>query len=520
MKMEDLGGKQVFVVGAGVSGRASALLLAHRGALVCLADEGSANLSVAEVRELESLGVDIRLECSDLPGRSWDLAVVSPGVPPASSLMQQLLWRRVPIISEVELAFRFSKCPAIAITGTNGKTTTTRLIESVLRHSGRKTLVAGNIGRPFCSVVDDSADQDCMVLEISSFQLEHVDRFRPKVAVLLNLAPDHLDRHASFDDYCRAKARIFENQDENDWAILQWEAKERLAKIGVEFGQKVRTFSLKNPAADVFYDRGLLVKRIRGGNEVIYDCCEGKLVGAHNAENLMAALLAGLALGLAVDGMRAPLANFRGEPHRFEVLEPVGGVLAVNDSKATNPDALRAAVESAAGLLAGESSRLWLIAGGLNKRLSFENLGRLVSVKVSKAFLFGRDEEEIRSALGRFTECFLCQTLDKAVRAAFRQARSGDVVLFSPGCASFDQFQDYADRGDQFCSLVDDGRLQQSVGGKMSDREKPQASEEFLVRESDPSRLLGELFFASSRLRKQDRVDTTTSTFNYKPSIL
>lgn len=518
--MKDLDGQQVLVIGAGASGQAASLLLAQRGASVCLVDEGSANLIVAEVHALKSLGVDIRLECSDLSGRSWDLAVVSPGVPQTSGLMQQLIQRRVPIISEVELAFRFSKCPAIAITGTNGKTTTTRLIETVMRHSGRKTLVAGNIGRPFCAAANDRAELDCMVLEVSSFQLEHVDRFKPKVAVLLNLAPDHLDRHGSFNDYCRAKARIFENQDKHDWAIIQWEAKERLANLGVEFGQKVRTFSLKNPAADVFYDRGLLVKRIGGEDKVIYDCSAGKLIGAHNAENLMAALLAGHAMGLAVSEMRTALANFRSEPHRFEMLEPVGGVLAVNDSKATNPDALRAAMEAAAGLLTSESSRLWLIAGGLNKRLSFQNLGQLVSVKVTKAFLFGRDQEEICSSLSRFTECFLCRTLDRAVRAAFLQARAGDVVLFSPGCASFDQFQNYADRGDQFCSLVDDLRLQQSVGGKMSDREQLQAPEESSARKRDPSRLLGELFFARSRQRKQSKIDTTTSIFNYKPSVL
>ena len=511
--MEDLSGQQVIVIGAGASGQAAALLLARRGALVCLADEGSANLSDAEVYALESLGIDIRLERSDLPNRSWNLAIVSPGVPPASKLMRQLLQRRVPIISEIELAFRFSKCPAIAITGTNGKTTTTRLIEAVMRHSGRKTLVAGNIGRPFCSVADDGAALDCMVLEISSFQLEHVDRFQPRVAVLLNLAPDHLDRYASFEDYCRAKARIFENQDKDDWAILQWEAKERLVNLGVEFGQKTRTFSEKNPAADVFYDRGLLVRRIAGKDKVIYDCSAGKLLGAHNAENLMAALLAGHAVSLATNEMRAALANCRSQPHRFEVLEPVGGVLAVNDSKATNPDALGAAIEAADSLLASASSRLWLIAGGVNKRLSFQNLGLLVSDKVSKAFLFGRDQEEIRSAWGRFTECFLYRTLDRAVRAAFQQARAGDVVLFSPGCASFDQFQSYADRGDQFCSLVDELRLQQSVGGKVSDCEQPRTSEEFLARESDP-------FFAPSRHWKQDKINATTSTFNYKPSTL
>lgn len=488
--MKDLDGQQVLVIGAGASGQAASLLLGRRGALVWLADEGSANLSATEVHALQSLGIDIRLECSDLPGRSWDLVVVSPGVSPASRLMQQLLQLRAPIISEVELAFRFSQCPAIAITGTNGKTTTTRLIETILRHSGRKTLVAGNIGRPFCSVADNSAELDCVVLELSSFQLERIDRFKPRVSVLLNLAPDHLDRYSGFDDYCRAKARIFENQDKDDWAILQWEAKERLANLGVQFGQKVRTFSWKNSAADVFYDRGLLVKRIVGEDKVIYDCGRGKLIGVHNAENLMAALLAGHAVGLATDEMRTALANCRGEPHRFEVLEPVEGVLAVNDSKATNPDALRAAMEAADGLLAGKASRLWLIAGGINKRLSFQNLGRLASRKVSAAFLFGRDQEEIRSALGRFTECFLCRTLDRAVRAAFQQARPGDVVLFSPGCASFDQFQGYADRGDRFCSLVDDLRLQQSVGGKMSDREQPRNSKESPARGSARSSLL------------------------------
>ncbi len=479
--MQNFDGKRVVVIGAGASGLAASRLLSQRGALVWLVDEGAADLGVSEVRALESLGVAVCLEYSGLPCVSWDLAVVSPGVGRASGLRRQLLQLGVPAISEIELAFRFAEFPLAAITGTNGKTTTALLAEAALRGGGRRTLVAGNIGRPFCSVAGDCAGLDCVVLEVSSFQLELVDWFKPKVAVLLNLAPDHLDRYESYDDYCRAKARIFENQGEEDWAIVQWEAKEFLAGLGIEFGSRVLTFSARNPAADVFFDRGLLVSRIPGWSGTVYDCGGGRLAGAHNAENLMAALLVGRALGLELSGMQLALMKRRGEPHRFEVLEPVKGVQVINDSKATNPGALRAAIEAADQLL-GAAGRLWLIAGGLNKRLPFQGLGPLIAAKVAGAFLFGQDGGEIGATLGRFTKCSLCRMLDDAAAAAFEQTCPGDVVLFSPGCASFDQFRNYAERGDRFCSLVDALRLRQSVDGNIPFHGKTQISKESSVR--------------------------------------
>lgn len=465
--MQVFRGQRVIVIGAGASGFAASRLLSQRGALVWLVDGGSAALSASRIKELEALGITVRFEFSDLTVESWDLGVVSPGVARESGLMQQLLRRCVPVISEIELGFRLSACPVIAITGTNGKTTTTRLVETVIRQGDRKAIAAGNIGLPFCSVVSDHSDLDYAVLEISSFQLEHVEHFKPKVAVLLNLAPDHLDRHRTFEGYCRAKARLFENQDSADWAIIQWEAKEHLMMMGVEFGEHVLTFSSKNPAANVYYERGLLVSRIPGWSGVLYDCRSGRLVGVHNAENLMATLLVGYVLGISLSEMRLALAGFRGESHRFELLNPVGGVAVINDSKATNPDSLRAAIEATDGILHSTGS-LWLIAGGLNKQLPFQELGSLVAAKVAGAYLFGQARDEMAAALGRHAECFLVETLNEAVSRAFGRARTGDMILFSPGCASFDQFSNYAERGDTFCSLIDRMRSQSFVENQKS----------------------------------------------------
>jgi UDP-N-acetylmuramoylalanine--D-glutamate ligase len=446
-------GKRVVVVGAGTSGVAASRLLSRRGSRVCLIDERESQLDSRTVEDLKNLGVDCHFSVLDIESSDWDFAVVSPGVPIESVLLQRLQSVPVPVFSEIEIAFQASQAGAVAVTGTNGKTTTTRLIEAVMSEMGWNALAAGNIGFPYSAAVLEDSHPDWISLEVSSFQLENVDEFRPKVAVLLNLAPDHLDRHHSLEAYYRTKARVFENQTENDWAVIQAEAARELELLGVRAKGRVITFSSKDTSADIYYGRGFIVSRIPGWSGVVYDCRSGSLKGVHNAENLMATILVGYALGIPLSEIRLALSRFQPDPHRFEVLPTVDGVSVVNDSKSTNPDSMRAAIE-ASSILSGSSSRLWLIAGGESKQLSFQGLAPLVSDRVEGVFLYGRSRNEMGAAFGLSTQCSLSESLRESVENAFDRAQSGDVVLFSPGCASFDQFSGYIQRGEEFKTAV------------------------------------------------------------------
>lgn len=454
-------GKRVVVLGAGTSGVAVSRLLSRCGATVCLADEREPQLDSSTLDELKALGVDCRFTTSDLVGSEWDFAVVSPGVSSESALMQGVRAHSLPVYSEIEIAYQIGGAGTVAVTGTNGKTTTTRLVQSVMHEAGLKAVAAGNIGLPYSSVAIGDSQPDWISLEVSSFQLEHVAQFRPKVAVLLNLAPDHLDRHLSIDAYYRTKARVFENQGSDDWAVLQSEAAQELELLGIRPKGKMTTFSSKDTSADVYYANGYIVSRIPGWSGVLYDCGSGHLKGVHNAENLMASILVGYALGISHSEIRLAISRFQSDPHRFEVLKPVGGISVVNDSKSTNPDSMRAAIE-ASSTLADSSSRLWLIAGGESKQLSFRGLASLVSDRVDGAFLYGRSRDELGAVFGRSTQCLLTESLQESVKNAFNLADTGDVVLFSPGCASYDQFNNYAQRGEVFKSTV----LEQRAGSR------------------------------------------------------
>lgn len=450
-------GKRVVVVGAGTSGVAASRLLSCRGSKVCLIDEGEPRLDSRTLEELEDLGVVCRFAVVELEPSEWDFAVVSPGVPMESVLIQRLLSMSVPVFSEIEIAFHASSASAVAVTGTNGKTTTTRLIETVMREIGWNALAAGNIGFPYSAAVLEDSPPDWISLEVSSFQLEHVDKFRPKVAVLLNLAPDHLDRHHSLDAYYRMKARVFENQGADDWAVIQCEAAQKLEQLGIRLKGKVITFSSKDTSADVYYGRGYIVSRIPGWSGVVYNCRSGSLRGVHNAENLMATILVGYALGIPCSEIRNALTRFQPDSHRFEVLSPVDGISVVNDSKSTNPDSMRAAIEASSDL-SDSSGRLWLIAGGESKRLSFHGVAPLVSDRVAGVFLYGRSRDDMGTVFGPSTQCLLSESLQESVENVFDRAQAGDVVLFSPGCASFDQFDGYIQRGEKFKSFVSEHR--------------------------------------------------------------
>ena len=449
----DVVGKRVAVIGAGASGLAASVLLSARGAQVCLVDEGTPSIDPERRAELDQAGVDLRLATDEMGMKQVDWVVLSPGIGEGSALLRAVRRLQVPILSEIELAFRLSPQPVVAITGTNGKTTTTRMVETMLLQLGRKCAAAGNIGLPYASAIMARPDAEWFVLEVSSFQLEDTNQFRPRVAVLLNLAPDHLDRHGSTRDYYRAKARLFRNQGLGDWSLVQREALHELESLGVTIRGRVLTFSTKDTSADLYYGRGLIVSRIPGWSGVVYDCSEGNLAGQHNAENLMAAILVGYTLELPLSEIRIALSEFRSDAHRFELLRPLSGVQVVNDSKSTNPDSTRAAIEAGADLVE-ETGRLWLIAGGVNKQLSFSSLEPLVSEYVDGAFLFGRCRDQIGAAWQRAVPCAMSESMQESVERVLTLAQAGDVVLFSPGCASFDQYRNYRHRGESFRSII------------------------------------------------------------------
>jgi UDP-N-acetylmuramoylalanine--D-glutamate ligase len=325
----------------------------------------------------------------------------------------------------------------IAITGTNGKTTTTEMLAQMLNACGQRTIACGNIGKPLSDVVRRQKDFDVLTVEVSSFQLETIQTFRPSVALWLNFAPDHLDRYRSVADYRAAKLRIFDNQTEEDVAVVN--AAEILPKIRA----RPITFSAYTDRADFRLVEGSIVY----DNQIVLRLADTKLRGAHNIENLMATLAAGRARGLSFEQMVPPLSAYEPQPHRCEFVRRVGGVEYVNDSKATNLDAVEKA-------LAAQSKPVVLIAGGKDKGFTFEPLRSLVKEKVKSTVLIGEMAERISRDWSAAVPCEIAGSLADAVERAHAAARPGDVVLFSPGTSSFDMFKSYADRGDQFRALV------------------------------------------------------------------
>jgi UDP-N-acetylmuramoylalanine--D-glutamate ligase len=445
--------RRVLVLGLGSSGVAAAELLLRAGARVTVADRGNNPGLETHAQVLRGRGAEVVLGGAQVPAGAFDLCVVSPGVPCAGPWVTELRQRGVPIIGELELGYQFSLCPNIAITGTNGKTTTTELIERILLHTNRKTVAAGNIGLPLCQVAEKTKELDMLTLEVSSFQLETIEFFRPTVAILLNITPDHLDRYPNMVEYTRAKARVFMNQQSFDWAIIQKEALTQLQALGFEVKSKIITFSATDPSADITLDRGLLISRLPDWTGPLMDMDQAKLRGPHNAENLMAALAAGRVMRLPLAEVAAALRSYTPARHRCELVAELGGVKFVNDSKATNVDAVQKALLTIQPA-PGDKPNIWLIAGGKDKGFSYHELGPYLAQRVKGAFLIGETREQIRAAWSLFTPCTLMNSLLEAVNEAARQAQPGDVVLLSPACSSFDMFQNYQHRGEVFREAV------------------------------------------------------------------
>ena len=471
--MRSMENKRVLVIGLGASGGAASTLLRTLGARVVAIDDADTEALRRDASQLRAEGTEVLLGAGRAPAGEFDLVVVSPGVPPQHPILTEMVRRGVPVIGEFELGYQHALCLNIAITGTNGKTTTTELIERLLKRNQTKTIAAGNIGRPISAVVDQTAELDFLTLEVSSFQLETIQFFRPVIAVLLNLTPDHLDRYPGMEEYIRAKARIFMNQQPFDWAIIQSEALAQMKALGVEIPSKIITFSANDTGADLYLDRGLLISRVEGWAGPLLDIDHTRLRGPHNAENLMAALAVGRVLRVGLSGMVESLKTYEPAAHRCEVVAEVDGVTYINDSKATNLDAVQKALLSVPQP-ADNHPNIWLIAGGRDKGFGYHDIGPLLARRVKGAFLIGETREKIRGAWSLFTPCTLMDSLVEAVEEAAHRAAPGDVVLLSPACSSFDQFRDYKHRGEVFRQAVKNlehyrpapgGRASGSLGG-------------------------------------------------------
>ena len=430
-------GKKSVVLGLGHSGEAAATLLLEEGAAVTICE----SLDTPAIREkaarMEARGMRVLLgSAADEDPSSYELAVLSPGIDPAVQLVRNVVNKGIPLIGELELAFQECTCPVVAITGTNGKTTTTELTEKILTDCGVRTMASGNIGLPFAKAVRQSHQLDVMVLEVSSFQLETIRTFRPKVAAWLNLSPNHLDRYPSVEEYRAAKLRIFENQTGDDVIVAN-----ALADLPPLPAKKF-TFSATHQDAD-FTLRG---REIFFQGRRLLDQSDTLLPGVHNAENIMAALGMGLGLNLDLDNLVQAIANHTPPVHRCEFVRDLGGVSWINDSKATNLDAMEKAIIS-------QDREIILIAGGKDKGVEFDDNAKLVHEKVRAAVLIGEMKERIASSW-KNTECHTTGSLEEAVNKAHSLAKAGDVVLFSPGTSSYDMFRNYGERGNIFKTLV------------------------------------------------------------------
>jgi UDP-N-acetylmuramoylalanine--D-glutamate ligase len=438
--------RRALVYGLGVSGRAASALLRRHGVEVVAVDaRGAEELALGELAA--DAGVDLRLggEPETLPA-GIDGVVLSPGVPPDRPLLVDAGARGVAVIAEVELAFPLLQGPVVGITGSNGKSTTTALTGALLEHAGFVVEVCGNIGRPL-SAVAEGAPGRIFVVELSSFQLEAIRAFRPAAAALLNLSPDHLDRYPDLAGYRRAKERIFMNQGRGDVAVLRGEDP---ALAGVAVTAHRRCFTLSAPVADgCWLDGETVVESTPGAPpRALFERGDLAIPGPQNLENAMAAALLALAVGAPAATLAPAMRSFRGLPHRTQVVATVRGVLYVDDSKGTNTGATARA-------LAGYPDRaVHLILGGRSKQAPLGELLEVMEAKVRRAYLIGEAAEELRGQIDGRVEWRSCGALERAVAEAAVAARSGEVVLLSPACASFDQYGSYAERGDHFQRLV------------------------------------------------------------------
>ena len=443
--------ERVLVIGLGRSGLASCVVLRRRGAAVFATDEKPRAELTAPLADLERDGVRF-VAPDDLDALAGELTsvVLSPGVPVNGELVRRMQAARIPVYSEIEVAYRISKAPMVAITGTKGKTTTTALVGDIFRRAGKTTHVGGNIGNALIAETVDAAPEDWVIAEVSSFQLESIRSFKPRIAAILNLSPDHLDRYHSMDEYAEAKFRVFANQGPGDTFVgnlddaivgelAEGESAKRIPTRAFWFGLAPRRMT----TVYVRHDRITYAPPTGDPRPVeIMPISEIPLLGRHNVSNVLAAVAIGLAADLDREAIREAVRSFQPLPHRLQRVAVQDGVTFIDDSKSTNPGSVVAALESFA-------QPIVLIAGGKSKRTEFRAMGEAVRKRAKAVVLIGEAADEIAEAIG-VKQLLRAASMDEAVAIARGLALPGDVVLLSPGCASFDMFASAEARGDAF----------------------------------------------------------------------
>jgi UDP-N-acetylmuramoylalanine--D-glutamate ligase len=450
--MMDLKNKRVLVVGLGKSGLSAAMFLRAQGARVTVSDARSAVALAKEIPALLEAGIMVESGGHGLlTFRRQDLIVVSPGVPMDTPEVKQVVAFGLPVIGELELASRYLQGRVVAITGSNGKTTTTTLVGKIFSDAGVPTLVGGNIGLPVIDLVEKSTPETVSVLEVSSFQLETVEEFHPWIAVVLNITPDHLDRHGTFESYAAAKARITEKQTAEDFLVLNAEDK-AAQMVALKTKAQIFWFSGRRPIKQGAFVHGesiLFVPREGAKAEPVMPVSDIHLKGSHNVENVLAAVCAARLAKIQAESIRASVAGFAAVEHRLELVKIVNGVEFYNDSKATNVDAAMKAVASFAG-------GIHLILGGKDKDSDYSLMSGMLKERVKIVYTIGSAAEKIERELQGVVKIVSAETLQAAVAKAAKAAAIGDVVLLSPACSSFDQFENYEQRGRVFRQLVNE----------------------------------------------------------------
>ena len=443
----NLKGKKIAVIGMGKTGLSTVRFLGTQGARVIATDEkprekwGTAFEQIAGENWLTTGDYNAGI----LDGVS--MVVPSPGVPPVSEILQAAIRNKISVISEVELASRFIKVPILAVTGTNGKTTTTTLLGEILTRAGKKVFVGGNIGNPLIEFAGNNQDADFIVAEISSFQLQWIEKFRPFVAVLLNITCDHVNYHGSFAEYRRIKARVFENQSARDFAIINAEDPEQKI-IATSLCAQAAAFSSKNElSAGIFIKGSNIVLRNPDFGEEQYPLSMIKIPGLHNVENVMAAVMTARFCGCSRESIMDTISGFSGLPHRIEFAGEKQSIRYYDDSKGTNVGSVIRALDTF-------SSPVILLLGGRDKDGDFQNLKPLLATKAKQVILFGEARDRIELLIGKSVPTVKKPTLLAAIETAHKNASAGDVVLLSPGCASFDEFNNYKERGNFFKQVV------------------------------------------------------------------
>lgn len=450
----DVKGKKVTVVGMGISGKAASLLLRKAGASVYCTDSDTSNKLTQTAGELKAEGVETETGGYNRSVvENSGLIVVSPAVSDSCDILKIAESRSIPVVSEIELACWFCKAPIIAVTGTNGKSTAVAFIGLMLEHSGKRAVVCGNVGIAFSEKVLDVKREDFVVLEVSSFQLKRVRRFKPKIALITNITQNHLDWHDGFDDYFKAKMNIYGSQDAGDICILNYDD-EKLRALEHRVNSRTLFYSIDRAVEGAYLKGDNLILNVNGQQTRLSSLSAVGLHGRHNISNVLACSLASYIAGASPEGIKTALEGFKGLAHRFEHVATLNGIRYIDDSKATTVDACRAALSSCAG-------RVILIAGGRDKGSDFKVISRLVSGKVKSIILLGEAKDRIRTDLEGTADMREASSMDAAVRLAGKAADNGDTVLLSPMCASFDMYSDYRERGKAFKQAVNRLRITQ-----------------------------------------------------------